>query len=238
MFSDVKLARMTRHNGVLVPAPARSDVVSLQAQMLTKPNHISYPPVKTRSVIFEASVTLDGFIEGPNGEMDWLSRETPESLEGGALFAEFDTMFFGRKAYEKIALPPLPISQMTEEQRQFFYMMYAMRKYVFSRHSRHVEGNGMVISNNVDDEVRRICREDGKNILFCGGADIFDTFARLDLIDEYVFVVHPVVLRKGKRLVRDNRSLPALSLIEKQVLTSGVMIMRYRPTNRIKATGI
>lgn len=186
-----------------------------------------------RSVIFEASISLDGFIEGPNGDLDWMVGTDEGVLDLQAFFEDFDTIFFGRKAYEKLALQHFPMSMLSGSDREFFYMMYGMRKYVFSRQQKHVQGNGMVVRDNLKEEVSRIRGEDGKNILFCGGAEIFGRFVELDLIDEYVLTVHPVILTSGKSLFKDNKKLLDLKLIGKRNLKSGVVILRYRPANRI-----
>lgn len=189
--------------------------------------------MKMRSVIFEASISLDGFIEGPNGEMDWLVHDADSVLDNERFVDAFDTMFFGRKAYERIAIPQLPVALMSDAEREFYYMLHGMRKYVFSRREKHVVGNGMVISGNIEQEVSRIRDEDGKDILFCGGAEILRTFTALDLIDEYVLTVHPVMLYSGKSLFTGNRTPPDLALVHKQRLNSGILMLHYKPESRI-----
>lgn len=176
-------------------------------------------------------MSVDGFIEGPNGELDWWIFDE-EYGNATAFLSRFDTIFYGRKAYEKFAVPG-STGQLTEAQRQFLDVAKHMRKYVFSRVKKHVAGNGMVVSENIEAEVRRIREEDGKSIWFCGGADIFRTFADLDLIDEYFFNIHPVVLRSGKLLFEGiNRPLN-LELLDKRNLRSGVVKLHYRTQNRI-----
>lgn len=190
--------------------------------------------VKMRNVIFEASVSLDGFIEGPDGELDWLLGNDDAVFGSHRFFEDFDTMFFGRKAYEKIAVPTVPPAVLNEENREFCYMLHGMRKYVFSRQTKHVRGNGMVVRGNLAEEVNRIRDENGKNILFCGGADIFRTFVELDLIDEYIILVHPVLLHSGKSLFGDSKMPLDLKLMRKQSLSSGIVVSHYMPVNRIK----
>lgn len=172
-------------------------------------------------------------MEGPNGELDWLVREDAGVFDVQAFFESFDTIFFGRRAYEKLALAPLQMPVLRPEDRRFFEMLYAMRKYVFTRGHRHVRGNGMVVRNNLLEEVTRIRSEHGKNILVCGGPELFATFAHLDLIDEYVLTVHPVLLTSGTPLFSNNRKPVRLRLIAKQSLDSGVIILNYRPDNRV-----
>ena len=185
-----------------------------------------------RSVIFELSVSLDGFIEGPNGELDWLVYDE-DVFDADAFLSAFDTIFYGRKTYEKMGVPEVTVSDLSEAEREFYYMLHGMRKYVFSRTEKHVRGNGMVVSENLEQEVMRIRDEDGKNIWFCGGADILKTFADLDLIDEYVLTVHPVLLSSGKPLFAGNKRPLNLRLTGKRDLKSGIVILHYKPESRL-----
>ena len=186
-----------------------------------------------RKVIFESAVSIDGFIEGPNGEMDWLVFEE-EICNASEFLSEFDTIFYGRKAYEKFGIPRFLEPDLPEAEREFYNTIHAMRKYVFSRTEKHVAGNGMVVSENLEAEVIRIREEEGKNIWLCGGADILKTFADLDLIDEYVLTVHPVLLSSGKPLFAGIKKPLNLKLIDKKNLKSGVVILHYRPETRLK----
>src|SRR5690349_18403592 len=178
-----------------------------------------------RSVIFESSISVDGFIEGPNGELDWLIADGCASAE--AFFAQFDTIFYGRKAYEKLAPPESLGWDLSEADRELYLRLHGMRKYVFSRTEKHVRGNGMVVSANLEAEVMRIRDEEGKDIWFCGGAEILRTFADLDLVDEYVIRVHPVLLLSGTPLFAGNKTPANLKLISKKGLKSGVVILHY-----------
>lgn len=125
-----------------------------------------------------------------------------------------------------------------EREREYYYLLHGMRKYVFSRTEKHVRGNGMVVSENLREEVRRIRDEDGKHIWFCGGADILRTFAELDLVDEYVLTIHPVMLSSGRPLFAGNKIPPNLKLVGKRDLGSGVVILHYKPESRLNVKGI
>ena len=182
------------------------------------------------------AVSLDGFIEGPNGELDWFESDSYRDEEvryANEFLPGFDTIFYGRVAYEKFGVPrPIDPAQ-TEAEREFNNTVNNTRKYVFSRTLKHVAGNGMVINGNMEAEVKRIREEDGKDIWFCGGADILTAFVELDLVDEYVFVVNPVVLGSGKPLFQNIRSRLDLKLIKTQRLKSGVVVLHYRPEKLI-----
>lgn len=186
-----------------------------------------------RKIIFGTAISVDGFIEGPNGELDWLVCNE-ETFNACAFVSQFDTVFFGRKAYERFGVASAGDSQWTDARRQFHLTITQMRKYVFSRTEKHVPGNGMVMSENIEAEVTRIRQEEGKNIWFGGGADILKTFAGLDLIDEYVFTVHPVVLKCGKPLFAGMKRSLNLRLLDKRNLRSGVMTLRYQPESRVE----
>lgn len=186
-----------------------------------------------RKVIFESAISVDGFIEGPDGDMDWLLFDG-QNCNANDFLDGFDTIFYGRKAYEKFGVTPFLGPDIPEAERDFYYSIRAMRKYVFSRTAKHVDGNAMVISENLEEEVRRIRSEDGKNIWFCGGSDILQTFAELDLVDEYILTVHPVLLKSGKPLFPGSKRPLNLKLVHKHKLGSGVVIVRYQPESRLK----
>jgi dihydrofolate reductase len=185
-----------------------------------------------RKVIFESAISIDGFIEGPDGDMDWLICGE-QNCNASEFITAFDTIFYGRKAYEKFGVLPYIGRDIPEAEREFYYSIGAMRKYVFSRTVKHVAGNGMVISEDLEGEVKRIREEKGKDIWFCGGADILQTFVDLDLVDEYILSVHPVLLRSGKPLFADNKKPLNLKLIDKHKLKSGVVILHYQPESRL-----
>jgi dihydrofolate reductase len=170
-----------------------------------------------RKIIAEIAVSLDGYIEGPAGELDWLLfDERPSGVQ--EFFSRFDVIFYGRVAYErlgaylndKVCAPDCRI-----------------RKYVFSNTLKHVGGNGMVIGKNLLEKVKEIKEEEGKDIWLCGGAEIIQTFSALDLVDEYVLAVHPVVLGTGKSLFKKEKNRMYLKLQAAQYLDTGVVILTY-----------
>lgn len=190
-----------------------------------------------RKVIFEIAVSIDGYIEGPDGALDWVTPVVgwveKEFFDANKFLMSFDTIFYGRDAYEKCGIyRPLDPDQ-PEAARDFHSMVSVMRKYVFTRTERHVPGNGMVIHDNLESEVKRIREEEGKNIWFCGGANILKTFMDLDLVDEYVLAVQPVVLGAGKPLFRKLKNPLEVKLIKTQNLKSGVVILHYQPRSRM-----
>ncbi len=184
-----------------------------------------------RKIVFESSVSLDGFIEGPRGELDWL-RVDERPADVYQFLSAFDTIFYGRKTYERFAIAD-EAQWLPDREKQLRLLVGNMRKYVFSRTVKHVDGNAMVISDNLEAEVRRIRAEDGLNIWFCGGADLLKTFISLDLVDEYMLSVHPVTLSAGKPLFIGRKIPMDLKLVRQHKLKSGVVVLQYKPESRI-----
>jgi dihydrofolate reductase len=187
-----------------------------------------------RKIVAEIGLSSDGFIEGPNGELDWLiTRRDP--VYTTSVMKRFDTIFYGRLAYEKFGLPSQMEYECSDAEREYNNTVNDMRKFVFSRTMRHVPGNGMVIYEDVEGNVERIRDEQGKDIWLCGGASMISSLAILDMIDEYVLIYHPVMLGAGKRLFRHNTRKAGLVLLSSRTLKSGIIISNYKPGNRIKS---
>jgi len=179
-----------------------------------------------RRIIAEISVSLDGFIEGPYGELDWLVSEDGGRVED--FLSRFDVIFYGRMAYEKLGIHHLP--ERTDGQINGVYEAFSkMRKYVFSHSCKHVPGNAMVINSNIIRQVKAIREEEGRDIWLSGGAGIIQSFAALNMIDEYHLLIQPVILGGGKPLFSANTYRQQLRLSDTQQLQSGVVLLTYTP---------
>lgn len=189
-----------------------------------------------RKVIAEIAVSVDGLIVGHGDALDW-SAFREETRYVSEFLAGIDTIFYGRKTYEKFGLPRMNDEGVPEDEREFNDAINNMRKYVFSRTVKHVAGSGMVIGTNLQSEVNRIKDEDGKDIWLCGGQQIIKTFAELDLTDEYMVAVQPSILGSGKPLLTDLGQVK-LSLLQTRKLTSGVIVLHYLPERKKLITSI
>ncbi|MBT1703694.1 dihydrofolate reductase family protein [Chryseosolibacter indicus] len=181
-----------------------------------------------RKLIAEIAVSLDGFIEGPDGELDWMLVEKDEDYLK-TIKNRFDTIFYGRVSYERfgIAQPDEPF--LSDQEKQLNDFIAKIRKYVFSYTAKHLPGNGMLVNENIETVVKRIKDEEGKDILLFGGPDILKTFIDLGLVDEYILALHPRILGAGKPLFRGITNQLSLKLLQTRRLKSGVVILHYRP---------
>jgi dihydrofolate reductase len=91
--------------------------------------------------------------------------------------------------------------------------------------------NSTLIEGNVAEEVSRLKRQPGKNILVFGSGDLVNTLMKYGLIDEYRIMVLPIVLGSGKRLFRNGLATTVLELVDTKALDSGVVLLTYGPAD-------
>ncbi len=148
------------------------------------------------------------------------------------LLRDVDLQVFGRKTYQLMVpyWPEVAKNQSgTKADLEFAKAFDAVNKIVFSRSLDSGEdGNTRIVRTNLQDEILRLKQQPGKNILV-GGVDIPSQLIELGLVDEYRFVVHPIVLGEGRRLF-EGISLPErlqLKLVESKKFKSGCVALRY-----------
>ena len=182
-----------------------------------------------RKLIFAINITLDGCCDHTKGIVD------EEMLEYHTrLVRDADTFVYGRKTYQ-LMVPYWPDvaknhSGQTNAEIEFAQAFDSINNIiVFSRSLNKAEGkNTRIVHTDLKDEILRLKQEQGKNIL-TGGVDIPSQLIQLGLVDEYYFVVHPIVAGEGRRLlegVNVQESLQ-LKLVESKILKSGHVALHY-----------
>ncbi len=184
-----------------------------------------------RNLIFAINITLDGCCDHTKFNAD---EETLDYFTH--LTREADTFLYGRKTYQ-LMVPYWPDvakhpSGQTKADIEFAQAFDAVNKIiVFSRSLDSPgteDGKTRIVRTDLRDEILKLKQEQGKNI-FTGGVTIPSQLVELGLIDEYHFVVHPIVLGEGRRLF-DGVSLPEklqLKLVESKIFESGCVALRY-----------
>lgn len=178
-----------------------------------------------KKVILNLAVSLDGFIEGPNGEVDWCIMDDDMNFEG--FLASTDTIFYGRVSYDAWGNFQ-PGENISDAERSMWQEIHSKKKVVFSRQERQ-DGKASFISNDIPEKVAEIKQQDGKDIWLYGGADLITTFISLGLIDIYRVSVHPVALGSGKPLFGNLKERTGLKLVDTNVFRSGVVELVYTP---------
>ena len=179
------------------------------------------------TVIYSISVSLDGFIAGPNGEIDWAAPDEELMRFHNEQTRELGAHLCGRRLYENML--PWEIAEETRsdsQQLEFARLWKVIPKVVFSSTLEKVEGNARLAKGGVAEEVAQLKERSDKNVSV-GGAGFASTLAEMNLIDEYRFFLSPVVLGGGTRYFPALDRRIVLKLAETRTFGSGVIYVRY-----------
>ncbi|WML41589.1 dihydrofolate reductase family protein [Neobacillus sp. OS1-2] len=177
-----------------------------------------------RRIILDLAVTLDGFIEGKNGEVDWCIMDPEMGFTD--FLNQIDTIFYGRKSYELWG-QYFPKSDEPDTEKEMWELVHSKKKYVFSRTQKVTDHQAIFINDSILEEVNKLKNTSGKDIWLYGGASLITTFINLGLVDEFRLCVHPVVLGEGKPLFMDVKQRIHLKMIQTRTFSSGVVQMIY-----------
>ncbi|MGG2015278.1 dihydrofolate reductase family protein [Bacillus sp. S10(2024)] len=179
---------------------------------------------RARRIILDLAVTLDGFIEGENGEVDWCIMDS----EMGFIhfLNQIDTILYGRKSYDLWG-QFTPEIEDTSTEKEIWRSVHNKKKYVFSRTQKGTDNKAIFINNNIFEEVNKLKNKPGKDIWLYGGASLITTFINLGLVDEFRLSVHPVILGEGKPLFIDIKQRLNLKMVHTRTFSSGVVQLIY-----------
>ena len=170
-------------------------------------------------------LSLDGVFEEPGKWSGPFFNDEAGQFKWQELQAS-DALLMGRNTYEGFAAawPTMPGTG------EFGEKMNSMPKYVVSSTLDKVEWAGSnLITGNLFDEIRKLKKSPGRDLLLSGSAQLFNALAQENLIDLYRFMLHPIILGKGKRLFADGVDRTALALSETKAFKAGIVILEYVP---------
>jgi dihydrofolate reductase len=181
-----------------------------------------------RKVIYGINLTADGCCDHTKGSSNG-SEEIHKYFTD--LMRDVDLIVYGRKTYD-LMVPYWPEvaakGSGTKSENEFARTFTAIDKVVFSRSLEKVEGNAEIVRGNLEDEILKLKQQQGKNISL-GGVDLAGQLVALGLVDEFHFVIHPVIAGEGRRLF-DDIVLPEqlnLTLASSKALNSGLVALHY-----------
>jgi dihydrofolate reductase len=192
-----------------------------------------------RKIIAALQVSVDGFIEGPSGELDWAMAEDEETWKTVfEMLESVDTCILGRVMYPDyeqywlavLANPAgtLPFSGKAPTKNEIAYARWADKTphIVLSRTLDKVAWKTTRIVRDVE-EIRKIKPQPGKDIYVVGGATLVSSLMNLGLIDELRLMVNPLILGGGKALFKDVKQRHALKLVRAKSFKSGKVSLTY-----------
>ena len=166
-----------------------------------------------RKIVAGFAMSLDGYIEGPNGEYDWITMDKDFDFAGH--MKRFDSFFFGRNSYDKL---------MQTGNVSF----PGIKNYIFSNSLETVDNNFTLLKGDINKSVADIKKQDGKDIAVYGGANLLTSLLDLDLVDELTMSIIPVLLGQGKPMVGILKQRVYLTLIDTKKFSSGTVQLIYQ----------
>lgn len=173
-------------------------------------------------LFWQNMITLDGFFEGPNHELDWHVIDEDFDAYGREMLSSIEGFVLGRATYELFA-SHWPTSQQGEAP-----LLNALPKYVVSRTLEHADWNNTTILRSVED-VARVKREAKRDLALFGSGELGSALMRAGLIDEFRVMVAPVVLGAGRPMFKGIEQRASLKLTRSETYRSGVTHNRYEP---------
>lgn len=189
-----------------------------------------------RKIIASVNITLNGFMAGVNGSLDWHFPFWDETMTGYSYqqLDHADTLLLGRRTYQSMAAYwPYAAGRHSpsEADMVFAERMNAYQKIVFSRSLSTVQWqNSLLIQKNIFQHITHLKQQPGKDMIILGSGSIVRKLTRLQLIDEYCLWIHPVVLSSGISLFQQQNTMQALQLQNCTPLPNGIIIATYNGT--------
>lgn len=184
-----------------------------------------------RKLVIFNHLSLDGFVAGTKGEMDWIHVDEEIFDYAGQRTTAADLALYGRKTYQLMeghwptaADQPNPTKHDLEHSR--WYNQVA--KVVASRTLKGAHlTNTRIISENLADEIAKLKQDAGKEIVIFGSPTAAQPLMAARLIDDYWLFINPVILGQGLPLFKDLKDKILLTLVESKAFSSGVVCLHY-----------
>ena len=188
-----------------------------------------------RKLKLNMQVTVDGFVAGPNGELDWMVLDLDDKLRAdfNSLTGSFDTILMGRKMTpEFMSFWTNEVKRPESPEYTLAKMMVEYPKIVFTKTLDKAPSswpNTTLAKGNIVDEVNRVKNQKGKDIVVYGGATFVSSLIKHGLIDEYYFFVNPVAIGNGMTIFKDLGRRFDLKQLDATPYACGVTVHHYLP---------
>ncbi len=184
-----------------------------------------------RNLIFFMHTSLDGFVAGLNGEMNWIKVDEEMFDFVATMTDKSDTALYGRVTYEMMqsywpTAGEKPNASKHDKEHSAWYNKVS--KVVLSKTISEKElKNTTVISDNLADNINKIKKQNGKNILIFGSPRASQSLLNEGLIDEFWLFVNPIILGQGMPLFKNVTETTKLKLVETKTFSCGVIALHY-----------
>jgi dihydrofolate reductase len=180
------------------------------------------------TVTYGGAVSLDGFLAGPDGALDWLhfSKDAQDIMKD--YWKDVDTILMGRKTYEVSVAQRGPAKKSPKKTKRGTEQP-AMRSYVFSRTLRAIDNPAVeLVSSDAAEFVRNLKCQPGKDICLMGGGELAQSLLAAGLIDQIGLNIHPILLGSGIPTFRDPGHRVKMTLAECRMIDGGCILANYK----------
>jgi dihydrofolate reductase len=189
-----------------------------------------------RKLILQMQMTIDGFVAGPNGELDWMIWEWDDDIKKyvNELTDSVDTILLGRKMTEGfISYWSSVVKNPEEPEYEFGKKMIDTPKVVFSKTLDKISWvNTRLASGDLSEEVNRLKKQPGKDIMVYGGASFVSALINNDLIDHYHLFINPVAIGKGLTIFGKLIDKRNMIQVHVEVFPCGIVVHHYKPGSK------
>lgn len=189
-----------------------------------------------RKLVLFMHTSLDGFVAGPNGEMEWIKTDDEMFEYAGKRTNEADTALYGRVTYQMMegywpTAGDQPAATKHDVEHSRWYNKVA--KIVLSRTMRGKKiANTTIVSDDVLNEITKLKQATGKEIVIFGSPGAAHSLTQWNLIDDYWLFVNPILLGRGIPLFKEIKEITGLTLLKTNVFASGVVCLHYESVSK------
>lgn len=185
-----------------------------------------------RKIILLMHASLDGFVGGPNGEMDWILHDQEMFQYVSTHFEKLGAALYGRVTYQMMESYWPTVSKNPESTKQELHhaeWVEKITKLVVSKSLERVTWNNTrLLKGNLAEEITALKGQPGGDVMIFGSPRLSHSLMSLGLIDEYLLQINPVLIGKGIPLFQDLKDRAKLTLISNQTFKNGVIGLRYQ----------
>jgi len=186
-----------------------------------------------RKLKLQVQLSVDGYVAGPNGEMDWMTWNMDDKLLQyiTSITDSSDTILLGRKMTDGFVTYWTNVLKTPESPEYVFAKkMVDTKKVVFSRTlEKSTWANTVLAKGNLADEVVKLKQQAGKDIVVYGGAGFVSSLIKEGLIDEYHLFVNPAAIGNGMTIFKSLDKYQKLTLLSSTQYDCGITVLRYKP---------
>ena len=183
-----------------------------------------------RKLKLQVQISVDGYISGKNGEMDWMSSNWDDELKKyvNEITEPIDCIILGRKLAQGFI--PHWASNPEGEDTWFIGKMNNSKKIIFTKTLDKAEWDNTVLAKgDLVDEINQLKKQQGKDIIVYGGGTFVSTLIRAGLIDEFHLFVNPTALGNGMTIFKE---IINLKLIKATPFSCGIVVLKYEPLRK------